>query len=56
MGQVYPQSLITLTASSSDNSDEGCRVKKPPSANSNPPLDIIKDSRRIIIFAKSPLC
>lgn len=55
MGQVYSQSLITLTASISGNSDEGCRVKKPPSAKSNPPLDIIKDSKRIRIFAKSPL-
>lgn len=55
MGRVYSQLIMTLTASSSGNSDEGCRVKKPPSAKNSPPLDIVKDSERIRIFAESPL-
>lgn len=55
MGQVYARSLITLTASMSRNSDGGCRVQKYPAADGNQPLDLLKGSERIRIFAKSPL-
>ena len=55
MGQVYTRSLVTLTDAMSRNSDGGCRVKKDPTAKDNQPLDIVKGSKRIRIFARSPL-
>lgn len=55
MGQVYARSRITLAASMSGNSNDGCRTNGSLSARNNQPLDIIKGSRRIRIFAESPL-